>query len=145
MTVLVDTDALIGLADAADGHYHESTHIAQELTDRCATIFILPTTLAEFALVASGKIGMRATQQIVDLLLRSYTSVDIDQALVAGAKSRYDVQTSKEHSLFDCFVMEAAKRLAADCIFSYDKGYRQNGFTLVQHYLESVSPSVAHN
>src|SRR5215213_2636860 len=138
MMVLVDTDALIGLADVADGHYEQSTRLAQELINRQATIFILPTTLAEFALVASGKIGMRATQQIVDVLLRSYTGVDIDQAMVAGAKSRYDVQTSKEHSLFDCFVMEAAHRLAADCIFSYDKGYRQNGFTLVEDTLSAL-------
>src|SRR6266545_96948 len=132
MTVLVDTDALIGLADVADRHYEQSTRLAHALIQRQATIFILPTTLAEFALVASGKIGMRATQLIVDVLLRSYTGVDIDQTVVAGAKTRYAVQTSKEHSLFDCFVMEAAQRLAADCIFSYDKGYRQNGFTLIQ-------------
>jgi predicted nucleic acid-binding protein len=138
MTVLVDTDALIGLADTADRHYQASTRLAHALIERQATIFIVPTTLAEFALVASGKIGMRATQQIVDVLLRSYTGVDIDQPLVAGAKSRYDVQTSKEHSLFDCFVMEAAHRLAADCIFSYDKGYRQNGFTLIQDLIPAM-------
>jgi predicted nucleic acid-binding protein len=142
MTVLVDTDALIGLADVADGHYEQSTRLAHALLQRQATIFILPTTLAEFALVASGKIGMRATQQIVAVLIRSYTGVDIDQTLVAGAKARYDVQTSKEHSLFDCFVMEAAQRLAADCIFSYDKGYRQNGFTLVEDALSALSRAV---
>jgi predicted nucleic acid-binding protein len=132
MTILVDTDALIGLADTADRHHEKSTWIAQELVKRQATIYILPATLAEFALVASGKIGMEPTKQIVDLLVRSYTSLDIDQSFIAGARARYAVQTSKEHSLFDCFVMEGAQRVSADGIFSYDRGYRQNGFVLIE-------------
>ena len=69
MTVLVNTDALIGLVDAPDGLYQQSTYIAQELIKLQATIFILPTTLAEFALVASGKIGMQAAKPLVDVLL----------------------------------------------------------------------------
>ena len=37
--------------------------------------------------------------------------------------------------------MDAAQRLAADYIFSYDKGYRQNGFTLVEDMIASASRS----
>jgi hypothetical protein len=60
----------------------------------------------------------------------------ISDDITHNAVSFYKTQTSKKESLFDCYVMAAAKKLAADCIFSFDKGYVKNGFvlsTLTQH------------
>ena len=60
-----------------------------------------------------------------------FISLDMTEALIAEAIAIYLEQTSKKESLFDCYVMAAAKKIKADAIFSFDKGYQKNGFKLV--------------
>ncbi len=134
MKVIVDTDALIGLVDIGDALSARSNHVAHLLAEQRATIIILPTTLAEFALVATSKIGLAATKQTVEQIMRSYVGADITQDVVMQATDLYYQQTTKKNSLFDCFVMVGTKQSHADCIFSFDRGYKQNGFVLIEDF-----------
>jgi predicted nucleic acid-binding protein len=48
-------------------------------------------------------------------------------------------QRTKEESLCDCFVMALAKKVQADCIFSFDQGYTKNGFVLIEDFIEQLA------
>jgi len=135
MTIVIDTDALVGLANADDSHHTQALRLAEELITRQASIHILPTTLAEFALVATTKIGLARSQKAAHHVRARYALMDVQGDITDEALNLYAKQTSKENSLFDCYVMIAAKRLSADCIFSFDGGYTQNGFTLIEEFL----------
>jgi len=131
MKTIIDTDALLGLARPDDPHHEEAETVLMALTKRNADIFLLPTTLSEFSLLATSRVGMITTKQMVGKFLAApYVILPILEELVAAAYAFYEQQTSKEESLFDCFVMAQAKALFVDCIFSFDRGYRKNGFIL---------------
>lgn len=138
MTTIVDTDTLIGLMLASDVHHEQVLRLYSTL--RQDTIFyLLSDTLSEFATLATIKMGRERTQLAVSELVRSHVLITLEPETALDAIQLYQKQTSKENSLFDCAVMMAAQTLAVDCIFSFDKGYRQNGFMLVEEYLEKVS------
>lgn len=140
MTV-VDTDALLALLIVADRHHNDARSILKALNKIGEEIALLPTTLAEFALVATYRIGRVKTQRAVEILAReSYALLQIDEDLTLKAAQVYLQQTSKEESFFDCFVMAAAKDLHASCIFSFDQGYTKNGFLLAKDFLKNRSP-----
>lgn len=131
MNVIIDTDALLGLFNAKDALHRQSLTLAEKLLKNKANIFILPTTLAEFALLASSRVGLDQTQTAIKHLSDSdYLPVEISENITKEAVTSYLKQTSKEESLFDCYVMAGAKIVRADFIFSFDQGYKKNGFFL---------------
>lgn len=132
MNIIIDTDALLGLFDEEDAHFAKSTSFAQKLIARRVNTFLLPTTLGEFVTLGTIRIGRARTQGAIQAIQRlQFLSLDITETLTNNALALYLRQTSKEESLFDCYVMIAAKEIKADAIFSFDKGYQKNGFKLV--------------
>lgn len=130
MTTIVDTDALIGLLISSDVHYFQANDLYQKLIDRDAQLFLLPSTLSEFATVAVNKIGLPLTQRAVQTILQGYTLLEIHDQMTRDATALYFQQSSKGNSLFDCYVMSAARNL------SFDKGYTQNGFVLARELMQ---------
>ncbi|OGG02949.1 hypothetical protein A2W14_02110 [Candidatus Gottesmanbacteria bacterium RBG_16_37_8] len=133
MNVIIDCDALLGLFNIKDFHHQKAVKLIKKCVNEGINIFILPTTLAEFALLSSYKIGVRqAKKAVVALVSSDYLTLDITTEITKEAVSLYEKQTSKEESLFDCLVMVATEKLTCDGIFSFDKGYRKNGFSLLE-------------
>jgi len=140
MTTIIDTDALLGIFRPKDPHNKASLSLLDKLLERNDEIFLLSTTLAEFALLASSRIGMNETKNSIKRIMASnYSTLDITEEITAKAVELYYEQTSKEESLFDCYVMVAAWKIPADYIFSFDKGYGKNGFVLAKDILEENS------
>ncbi len=140
ITTIVDTDVLLALFHPGDLLHLRAVNIFQRLTQIDHTIYILPTTISEFALIGSYKIGMAQTQKITSFLMGSeYEIKALSTDLTTDAVKLYEKQTSKEESLFDCFVMIAAKKFSVNCILSFDKGYTKNKFTLIEDWLKKHS------
>lgn len=136
MNALIDTDALLGLFNPQDIHHQTAVSLAEKIFATGTNIFILPTTLSEFSLLASSKIGFSQTQRAVSHIVSSdFLTIEIDEEITSKAVTLYQKQTSKEESLFDCFVMVCAKKISAAYIFSFDQGYRKNGFHLASDIL----------
>jgi predicted nucleic acid-binding protein len=139
MTTAIDTDTLLGLFMPHDVHHKTVQQILDRLADQQCALVIPPTTLGEFALLASSRIGMNQTHAAVEILTSDhFQPFAITPNITYEAATLYRQQTSKEESLFDCFVMVTAKRLEADCIFSFDHGFTKNGFVLIEDFLEQV-------
>jgi len=137
MTTVIDTDALLGIFRPSDSHHETSLVLLDKLLQRNDEIFLLSTTLAEFALLASSRIGTKETKRSIKRIMASeYSTLDITEEVTAKTVELYYTQTSKEESLFDCYIMVAAKKIPADYIFSFDKGYEKNGFVLAKDILE---------
>jgi predicted nucleic acid-binding protein len=139
MTTLIDTDALIGLVIEQDALHEPASSAHAQLAELGTHIYILSSTLGEFVSVCTNKIGVHATQQAVQTFVRTYSLIHITEQTMQDGLSTYYKQTSKENSLFDCYIMATANHLAADCIFSFDGGYARNKFILIEQYLTSLS------
>jgi len=136
MRTLVDTDALLGLINTHDALHKRAKGVVKEFVRQKVTIFVLPTTLGEFATISSIRLGFQESKKVINLIAKSgYIPLDVTGDMVLEATALYQEQTSKENSLFDCFNMVAADKHSIDCIFSFDRGYTQNGFLLAEAYL----------
>lgn len=131
MTVVIDTDALLALANSSDIHHSHAKDIAQQLVEVQAHIVMSPTTLAEFSLLCAKRIGQEPARRIVQGAFDEYSVYELTNEVVFQAITFYHRQTSLAESLFDCVVMAIAQRVKADAIFSFDKGYTKNGFVLI--------------
>ena len=140
MITVIDTDAWLAIINPSDALHPKAKAVLKALYEQNAHLLLLPTTLSEFATVATDKIGLERTKDIVKVLIDAETHVllEIDDALTAKAVEVFFEQTSKKESLFDCFVMAASRKYKADCIFSFDNGYTKtkNGFKLAADLLK---------
>ena len=55
----------------------------------------------------------------------------------------FKAQTSKNTSFVDCTNMAFMQQLNLDAIFSFDKVYRKNKFTLIEELLEDITEEAA--
>lgn len=127
MITIVDTDAMLALADAKDILHNKAKKLLITLLDKNVQFYILPTTLSEFALIASHRIGLEQTKAVVAVWSQGAGNemLEVDKDLSQAALTKYSQQTSKEESLFDCYIMAAADKFRANFIFSFDKGYKK--------------------
>lgn len=127
MNILVDSDALLALVNSNDSLHAKAKAFLIEIHKQGGNLIVLPTTLSEFSLVAANKVGLDQAKAVVEVWTEgaNHQVLEIDQELIDSALKSYRKQTSKEESLFDCFIMAAASRYKYDGIFSFDKGYQK--------------------
>ncbi len=134
-SVVLDTDGLLALFNPLDIQAEKAVELAQKLADAGAEFWVLPTTMAEFALLASSRVGMTRTKEALRKIEEMcYGVIDVNRKMIRAAMDLYDRQTSKEESLFDCIVMVAVDTVDAQCIFSFDGGYKKNGYVLAKDF-----------
>ena len=135
ISVVLDTDGLLGLFNPLDNQADRAVELAERLADAGAEFWVLPTTLAEFALLASSRVGVDRTKSALRQIEEMCFGVlDVNRPLLREAMKLYDKQTSKEESLFDCLVMVGAESVGAQYIFSFDLGYKKNGYQLASDF-----------
>lgn len=128
MNIIVDTDALLALINSHDSLHAEAKALLTAMFAQESQLFLLPTTLAEFSLIAASRVGLNQTKAVVEVWTTgtNHQMIEVDKDLIDSAVKLFQKQTSKEESLFDCFVMAAASKYKYDAIFSFDKGYLKN-------------------
>src|SRR6266542_5732622 len=84
MLVVLDTDALLAIADVNDALHLRATALAKKLSALNANVLLSPTTLAEFAMVATHHIGFPQTKKAVDTLYKTYSLFQLDTVLRQG-------------------------------------------------------------
>src|SRR6266550_9499220 len=110
MNTIIDADVLVGLFDTTDAHNKEAQRLLEELTRRGINTLILPTTIGEFAAISTRDVGMKEAQEATSKVLHSgITIIEVDKDLTLQAIAIYLKQDSRKETLFDCFVMAAAK------------------------------------
>ncbi len=128
MNIIVDTDALLALINPPDSLHLKAKALLTAMFAQEVQLFLLPTTLSEFSLIAASRVGLNQTKAVVEVWTEgsNHQMIEIDKKLIDSAVKLFQKQTSKEESLFDCFIMAAAVRYEYDAIFSFDKGYLKN-------------------
>lgn len=60
----------------------------------------------------------------------------VDQEILTLAGKFFNPHDSKQNTLFDAVIAAIAKQLSAEAIFSFDKWYKKQGFTLAGELLQ---------
>lgn len=129
--ILVDTDAFFAIIEKDDSNHERALKIIKELKPG-TTFTLLETTIAEAATTLRRKSSKTSSLKFLKYIKSEGFSVFFtDATLLALAETYYLKQRSKKNTFFDCLVMAAAKIYNVDAIFSFDKGYKTNGFKLL--------------
>lgn len=135
MTIIVDSDGLIGLLDKEDAHYVSAQMILEKLVKE-KTKFIYPVSvIIESTTILRLRLKKpQVADQIAHLLLSGLLLIEpIDEALLKKAVNLLGEKGGDSHNtLFDAVVAVIAQEQHADAIFSFDKFYKKNGFKLAE-------------
>ena len=130
---IIDTDFLLSLFNPVDVNNNKAVKILKKAQKDSLSVYILPTTICEFSLIAAGKIGKEEAKEAVKTVSgKDFILIDINEPFVKKGLEIFYKQTSRNESLFDCFVMSAVNQYKIDIIFSFDRGYKKNGYRLAE-------------
>lgn len=132
MIVIVDADGLIGVSNKEDAHYLESIDLLKKLSQKNAKFIYPSTVIAEATAILQIRLNKQDTaDQIIESVKSNLFYIEpVDQETLIDAIAFLAPRRSKHATLFDGIVAAVAKKHEADAIFSFDKFYKNRGFTL---------------
>lgn len=144
-TVIVDSDALIGLIKEDDYLHKRCLSIAAYLAKNSfATVVPYPIVLEAATTLAKDKTINRP--DLAKKLLKDYAYLENttrhESEVVKLTAKLYDPKTSKKNSPFDFYVLAVAKKSGIGTVFSFDSFYSKKGLKLAEELLkETFSPN----
>ncbi|OGE11237.1 hypothetical protein A3A60_04645 [Candidatus Curtissbacteria bacterium RIFCSPLOWO2_01_FULL_42_26] len=129
-----DADALIALVLEKDVNHKNAVLIGQKFAKKGVTV-VFPVTVFPEA-VTSLKRAANQPQKAHLINKQVQTGVFhieyLDEDILLSACKIFEGAKSKQNTLFDAIVAATAKKLDADCVFSFDTWYRKLGFRLAE-------------
>jgi predicted nucleic acid-binding protein len=136
-TVVVDSDALIGLIHEDDLLHTRSVKVASYLAKNgFATIVPGPIILEAATTLAKDKTINRP--DLAKRLLKDYAGIEppsLTSKIFKELARNYSARTSKQNTPFDYLVVATAKLQGIKTVFSFDKFYQKQGLTLAEELL----------
>lgn len=131
MTIIVDSDGLIGSLNPDDVHHVSSREILLQLGKGVRVIYPA-TVIVESVTFLQGRLNKpELASKLIELINTNILDIEpIEVALLQQASLFMNFKASKHHTLFDAIVAAVAKKYKADAIFSFDKFYKSKGFKL---------------
>jgi len=132
--ILLDADALVALAKEDDSNHNKALKIKEVLDGQDVDFYITSFTIPEAATVISYKVDHSSALKFLKSARSSdFFNVEINNELITLSDKWFEKQNqNKGISYFDCVNMAALELLETNLIFSFDKGYKKNGFSLTE-------------
>lgn len=135
LVVVVDADVIIAQVYKNDPSHIESVTTFNKLSQLNAKLIYPTTAIAEAVTTIQRKLNQRnlALATSASFTYSHLNIVSIDNHIYMKAVSKYFLKiNSKKNTIFDCIIAAVAEEKQADAIFSFDKFYKKQGFTLAE-------------
>ena len=138
-TVLVDSDALIGLINENDLLHRRCLKISSFLTNNGFT------TIVPYSIVLESATTLARAQRVNRPDLAHRLLKDYAASLQPGLKQDrviklvaqlYTPQVSKKNTPFDFYILALAKQNNISLVFSFDVFYQKQGLTLIEQIID---------
>jgi len=137
--IVVDADAIVAQASPNDNLHVKSVEIATLLVQRNAQVLYPVTAIIE-AITHIQRVltnGQVAYGTLIAFIDSNVNAVEVNQETMKNALQFFSATTSKKNTFYDCIVAEIARKYKADAIFSFDRFYKRNGFTLASELVKT--------
>lgn len=138
-TVIVDSDAIIGLLNETDELHNRCLKISLYLQKKKITA-VIPYPIVLEAATALSKDKTIRRPDLAKLLLEKYASVKNNGLEATDIPLRvarmYHPAASKKNTPFDYYVLACAQKNNIKTVFSFDSFYRKNGLQLIEQLIE---------
>ncbi len=137
--VIVDSDALIGLANETDANHTKCLKVSKHLAvNSLGTVVPYPIVLeAATALSRETKINR---PDLAAEMLASYAKLEdkpeLDEDVSLLVSKSFQENTSRKNTPFDHYLCALAKKNGIKYVFSFDSFYKKQGFKLAEDLLE---------
>lgn len=134
LLVVGDADALVALIYGQDSNHQRARNVAEHLAQAKATIIFPITAYIEAVTVLQHKLkSKQAGAQAIKLFMDGQIITEaVDQSVLKEAAKYFHPEGSKRNTLFDAVVYVIARQHHAAAIFSFDRWYKKQGFTLAE-------------
>ena len=133
-TTLIDTSALLALANPRDQHHSKAVEVARQHVRAGGRFLGTALVLGEFHAHLLYRAGPARARAVVSSLLRDplYSWSEVDPETVAAAASAWlERFADQKFSLIDAVSFEVMRRHKITTAFAYDQHFRTAGFELV--------------
>lgn len=130
--VVGDADALIALTNTGDANHARALGALDSLERARATIIFPATSFAEAVTAARRKLNDAAVaKKIIELFTQDKVIIaPVDDVIIADAIAYVQLAGSKKNTFFDAITCAICERYRTSLIFSFDRWYAKQGFTL---------------
>jgi predicted nucleic acid-binding protein len=135
--IIVDADAIISFVATDDENHARAKEIMQYVATIEAYMLFPTTAICEAVTVLKRKLNKPedAANVVKKFQSGNFPIQAVDQETLTFAGDFFNPYGSKQNTLFDAVIAALAKTLYADAIFSFDRWYKTQGFTLAGELL----------
>lgn len=136
--IIVDADAIISFVATDDENHARAKEIMQHFATTEAYMLFPTTAICEAVTVLKRKLNKPedAANVVKKFQNGNFPIQAVDQEILSLAGDFFNPYGSKQNTLFDAVIAALAKTLYADAIFSFDKWYNTQRFTLAHELLK---------
>lgn len=131
--VIVDSDALIAFANKDDLNRERAVKIMEYVNNASVQLLFPTTMITETITTLHKKIeDKRICKKVLDLVLEGNIELyPVTDEIVMIASIFFQPTGSKKNTFFDAVIAGCAQKEKTPYIFSFDKWYEKQGFTLI--------------
>lgn len=136
--IFVDTDAFVASIKADDPNHVRAQTLFEKLKTHPIRFLTSNYVFSETVTVLSQRVSHRVAADYIDTVREEaspFTIKRADEAIEKAAIEIFKEQTSKNTSYVDCTNMAFMQFTPMSAIFSFDKIYKKNGFSLAEELI----------
>ena len=130
---IADADGLIAMLSKKDANHEKAKAIIKDAVSKGERILFPATAITEA--ITTIQVRLQNPDLANELAAKVAASelpiVAVDAEILEIAAGLYSADGSKKNTMFDATVAAAAKKIGTQTLFSFDKWYRGQGFTLL--------------
>lgn len=131
----VDADAFVALNNPKDASHERAKKCLEYIQNNDISLATSQLVILEVATVLPLRLKNKTKkviqQMVQDILKSNMVIFELNPELFTEAMNLYSKQTSKNIGAFDTYHMAVMKRYSIKTIFSFDRCYKKNGFSLI--------------
>jgi predicted nucleic acid-binding protein len=128
MSLFVDTSAFLAVLDADDRHHQSARDFWQDILQGDETLMTTNYVLLETYALVQNRLGMDAVREFSTIIMPLLNVLWVDEDIHQRGLSALLAANRRKLSLVDCISFEAARSLAIQRVFTFDKHFAEQGF-----------------
>lgn len=129
MICYIDTSALLAILDADDKNHVKAKQQWMDLVIAEATLVCSDYVLVESLALIQHRIGLMAVKVFHEDIFPILTVEWVDESIYQAGIASVLISARRDLSLVDCISFETMRRLGIQSAFSFDKHFKEQGFS----------------
>jgi len=131
VTAFIDTSAMFALVDTANEDHPSARQLWKTSMERGDEFLTNNYVMVECIALVQNRLGLAVVQRLLDNIAPLLHIVWVDQEQHEASIKNVIYANSRNLSLVDCVSFETMRHLDIETVFTFDKHFREQGFTVI--------------